>query len=123
MIKLNSVSAFLGNHIYRVLNPTVRNDRDTRYVDHTKILHAVNLEARVNHTLLNILGQTGGTTSIERGLGRQMDGAIGAVSGAPLTVSTNTALTASSTSSMKPTKTIQTDYNYGYAGTVLAKSE
>lgn len=65
MVTLNSIGTLLRNHVNGVLNPTVGNDRDTRRVDYTKVLDAVNLEAGIHHTLLDVLGQAGGAARME----------------------------------------------------------
>lgn len=76
MIKFDGIGALFGNHIHGILNPTVRDDRDTWCVNHAEILDAVNLEAGINHTLLDIFGRMGGATRMKRCLGAIKDSSL-----------------------------------------------
>lgn len=69
MVALNSISPLLTNHINRVLNPAVGNDRNNRGIDNTQALDTVDPKARVHNTLLDVLRQTRRTARVERGLG------------------------------------------------------
>lgn len=69
MVPLNSISPLLTNHINRVLNPAVRNNRDDRGINNTQALDTMDPEPGVNNTLLDILRQTSRTARVERGLG------------------------------------------------------
>jgi hypothetical protein len=54
----------LADHVDRVLDAAVRNDRDDRGIDDTQVLSAVDAELGVNDTLLDALGETIGTARV-----------------------------------------------------------
>jgi hypothetical protein len=55
MFRLDHICTFLSNHVYSILDSAVRNDREDRSIDNTKVLDAVNFELCINYTLLNVL--------------------------------------------------------------------
>lgn len=57
-------SYLLSNHVNRVLDAAVRNDWDDGGISNAEVLDAVNTEARVNNTLLDVLRQACSTTRV-----------------------------------------------------------
>lgn len=68
MITFDGIGTLLGNHVHGILDATVGNDGDVRCINHAKVLDAVDLEAGINHTLLDVLRQTSSAAGMERGL-------------------------------------------------------
>lgn len=60
------VTYLLADHVHRVLDPTVRNHRDDRRICDAEVAHSVHAELRVNHTLMDTLGETGSTAWVCR---------------------------------------------------------
>jgi hypothetical protein len=61
---LDNVSSLLSNHVHIVLDTAIWNDWEDRGINDTKALDSVNLELWINHTLLNVLGQTASSARI-----------------------------------------------------------
>jgi hypothetical protein len=56
VVSLDQVRAILADHVDGVLDAAVRNDRDIGRVDDPEVLDAVDLQVRVNDTLVDVLG-------------------------------------------------------------------
>lgn len=56
VVILDQVRALLANHVDVVLDPAVRDDGGNRSIDDTEVVDAMDLEFRVNHTLVDVLG-------------------------------------------------------------------
>lgn len=65
MISLDQVSTLLTNHVDRVLDSTVRNDRNDRSINRTEILDAMDAKLGVDGTLFDVLRQASSTTGVE----------------------------------------------------------
>ena len=57
-------SHLLSNHVDRVLDTAIRDDRDDGSINDTEVLHTMNSETGINNTLLNALGKTSSTTRV-----------------------------------------------------------
>lgn len=69
---LSSFSFFrthlFGNHIHRILDPTVRNNRDHRRINHPQVPCAVDHKPGIDHTLVDILRESARATRVYHGL-------------------------------------------------------
>lgn len=68
VIRLDQISSLLANHVHRVLDAAVRDDRDDGSVDNTEVLDSVDLELRVYHSLVDVLRQAVGAARMESSL-------------------------------------------------------
>ena len=68
MRSLDHVGALFGNHVHRVLDSAVRDDRDDGGINDTEVLDTVHPELRVDDTLVDVLGEASGTGRVECGL-------------------------------------------------------
>ena len=62
--RLDHISSFLPNHIHRVLDSAIGDDRNDRSIDDTEVLDSVDPQLRIDDTLLDALGETTGSTRI-----------------------------------------------------------
>lgn len=75
MLSLDHIGTLLANHVDRVLDTAVRNDRHDGGINDSQVLDTVDLEGRVDDTLLNVLGQTSTAARVEGGLASVEDDA------------------------------------------------
>lgn len=68
MFSLDHVSTLLANHVDRVLDTAVGNDWHDGGINESQVLDTVDLEGRVDDTLLNVLGQTSTAARVEGSL-------------------------------------------------------
>lgn len=61
---LDNIGTLLTNHVDRVLNATVGNNRNNGRIGNAQVLNTVNAEVRVNNSLVDVLRQTGGTARV-----------------------------------------------------------
>lgn len=72
---LDHVGTLLANHVDRVLDSAVGDDGHDGGVNDTQVLDTVDLEGRVDDTLLNVLGETGTAARVEGSLASVEDDA------------------------------------------------
>lgn len=75
MLSLNHVGTLLANHVDRVLDTAVGNDRHDGGINDSQVLDTVDLEGRVDDTLLNVLAQTSRAARVEGSLAAVEDDA------------------------------------------------
>ncbi len=62
--RLDEIRSLLSDHVDRVLDAAVGDNRNHRGVDDTKVLDAVNGERRIDDTLADSLRETGSATGV-----------------------------------------------------------